>query len=303
MLGARPDGTVEFADGSSVRADVVVAADGVHSRIRDGLDLMRSFKRLPDGATRVLIPRHEEPNSTEYWAGPHRVGVVPCHDDWTYVFLIGPEARRAVRAIPVDRDYWKSLYPHIADVIDRIPDEGRPPSSPRGHLHELGVGPRGAPRRCRARPAAELRPGSGRGVCRRLGAGAYAGRPWPVLAQPARLGATRPPLDRHGPAVDDPLSHVGYRGRRRRYGHGPNVPLAVGDAVDGEALGILVAGARGPPGSLKPTWSRRRAIDPLTLTAGQCEARRTRDARRQRSRRDTRSPDSAMSRRAHRAGP
>lgn len=122
-LGASPDGTVEFVDGSSIRADVVVAADGVHSRIRDGLDLMQSYKRLPDGATRVLIPRQEEAISTEYWAGPHRVGVVPCHDDWTYVFLIGPEARPEVRAIPVDREYWKSLYPHMAEVFDRIPDE------------------------------------------------------------------------------------------------------------------------------------------------------------------------------------
>lgn len=120
-LAARPDGTVEFADGSSVRADVVVAADGIHSRIRDGLDLTRSYRRLPDGATRLLIPRREDPVSTEYWAGPHRVGVVPCHDDWTYVFLIGPENRREARQIPVDREYWKSLYPHIADVFDRIP--------------------------------------------------------------------------------------------------------------------------------------------------------------------------------------
>lgn len=120
-LGARPDGTIEFADGSSIRADVVVAADGVHSRIRDGLDLLQSYKRLPDGATRVLIPRREEPRSTEYWAGPHRVGVVPCHDDWTYVFMIGPEARSQVRTIPVDREYWTSLYPHLADVFDRIP--------------------------------------------------------------------------------------------------------------------------------------------------------------------------------------
>ncbi len=122
-VAARPDGTVEFADGSTVRADVVVAADGVHSRIREGLDLTQSYRRLPDGATRVLIPRQEEPYSTEYWAGPHRVGVVPCHSDWTYVFLIGPEARRQVRAIPVDREYWKGLYPHIADVFDRITDE------------------------------------------------------------------------------------------------------------------------------------------------------------------------------------
>jgi 2-polyprenyl-6-methoxyphenol hydroxylase-like FAD-dependent oxidoreductase len=121
-LGARSDGTVEFADGSSIRADVVIAADGVHSAIRDGLDLLQSYRRLPDGATRVLIPRQEEPIATEYWAGPHRVGVVPCHADWTYVFMIGPEARPQVRAIPVDREYWKSLYPHIADVFDRIPD-------------------------------------------------------------------------------------------------------------------------------------------------------------------------------------
>src|SRR5579862_1204522 len=122
-VAARPDGTVDFADGSALTADVVIAADGVHSRLREGLGLTRSYRRLQDGATRVLVPRQGEIDSNEYWAGPHRVGVVPCHKDWTYMFLIGPENRPQVRAIPVDREYWKALYPHLSGVLDRIPDD------------------------------------------------------------------------------------------------------------------------------------------------------------------------------------
>lgn len=123
VAGARPDGTLLLDDRDPVRADLVIAADGQHSRVRDSLGLTKVSRTLGAGATRLLIPRREEPLSTEYWAGNRRVGVAPCSADTSYVFMIGPERDpRAIR-VPVDRDYWTGVLPHLADVFERITDD------------------------------------------------------------------------------------------------------------------------------------------------------------------------------------
>lgn len=124
VTGARPDGTLLLDGRDPVRADLVVAADGVNSAIRSSLGLTRTHRVLPTGATRLLVKREETDNvSTEYWAGPMRLGVAPCSDDLTYLFLIGPEKDARATAIPVDRDYWAARLPHLADVISRITDD------------------------------------------------------------------------------------------------------------------------------------------------------------------------------------
>jgi 2-polyprenyl-6-methoxyphenol hydroxylase-like FAD-dependent oxidoreductase len=123
VTGARPDGTLLFDGREPVRADVVIASDGRHSRVRESLGLTRVSRTLGSGATRLLIPRQEEPLSTEYWAGSRRVGVAPCSADSSYVFIIGPEKDPRTVGIPVDRDYWTSIMPNLAGVFERITDD------------------------------------------------------------------------------------------------------------------------------------------------------------------------------------
>lgn len=127
VTGALPDGTLLLegrgpgGTAGSVRSDVVLAADGANSRIRDYLGLTRTNRTLPSGATRLLIPREEADNvSTEYWAGSRRVGIAPCSAATSYVFMIGPEKDRRATGIPVDRDYWTAALPHLASVFRRI---------------------------------------------------------------------------------------------------------------------------------------------------------------------------------------
>lgn len=122
VTGATPDGRLMFSDGDSVPADLVVAADGVYSRVRESLGLTKSYRLLQDGATRVLIPRAEEPIGNEYWAGNRRIGIAPCSKDLSYVFLIGPENNPRCGAVPIDHEYWSAAFPHLADMIDRIKD-------------------------------------------------------------------------------------------------------------------------------------------------------------------------------------
>jgi 2-polyprenyl-6-methoxyphenol hydroxylase-like FAD-dependent oxidoreductase len=124
VTGARPDGTLLIDGGAPVRADLVIAADGRGSLIRESLGLTRVNKTLGSGATRLLIPREERDLvSTEYWAGSRRVGVVPCSADETYLFIIGPENDPRATRVPLDREYWTTALPRLASVFARIPDD------------------------------------------------------------------------------------------------------------------------------------------------------------------------------------
>jgi 2-polyprenyl-6-methoxyphenol hydroxylase-like FAD-dependent oxidoreductase len=124
VTGARPDGTLLIDGDAPVRADLVIAADGRGSLIRESLGLTRVNKTLGSGATRLLIPREERDLvSTEYWAGSRRVGVVPCSADETYLFIIGPETDPRATRVPLDREYWTTALPRLASVFARIPDD------------------------------------------------------------------------------------------------------------------------------------------------------------------------------------
>ena len=129
VTGATPDGEITFARGGRAKADLVIGADGVNSAVRDWVGLTKANEKLPDGAIRLLIPRIEADRgglSTEYWSVACRAGVVPCSPDHVYVFLIGPQRDSPVSQVPVDRAYWRSQFPQISDVINRIPpDVGR----------------------------------------------------------------------------------------------------------------------------------------------------------------------------------
>lgn len=116
VAGASPDGRLHLSDGTEVKADLVIGADGINSRVRDSLDLLRAKIGLGDGATRVIVPRgNDEAYSTEYWSGKHRVGVAPTSPDWTYMFIIGPERFERATRLPLDVAYWSRLFPHLED--------------------------------------------------------------------------------------------------------------------------------------------------------------------------------------------
>lgn len=130
-LAAGPDGRLEFADGFGERADLVIGADGVHSRVRDSLRLASSIVDLQDGCGRHLIPRRaDDPahRTIEVWNGGRRLGVAPASSDAVYVFLCCPSADvGGRRQQPFDADEWLRTHPGYASQLRRIPrhPEGR----------------------------------------------------------------------------------------------------------------------------------------------------------------------------------
>jgi 2-polyprenyl-6-methoxyphenol hydroxylase-like FAD-dependent oxidoreductase len=127
VSGATADGKLLFADGTSVGADLIIGTDGVHSRVRDSLNLVRSIRNLEDGCGRHLIARNDDDGvgrNIEEWHGGRRIGLVPAGPDSTYVFLCCPARDTAGRRQqPFDRATWLSDFPDFQSQLDRIPSE------------------------------------------------------------------------------------------------------------------------------------------------------------------------------------
>jgi 2-polyprenyl-6-methoxyphenol hydroxylase-like FAD-dependent oxidoreductase len=123
-VAATPEGRLTFLETARpVEADLVVGADGVASSIRQSLGLGVAVKTLPEGATRLLVPRQpgERGNlSVEYWGGRNRLLVTPCSPDDLYLALMAPEADSAASAVPVDIDRWAECFPGHENLLRRI---------------------------------------------------------------------------------------------------------------------------------------------------------------------------------------
>ncbi len=130
--GATSDGQLNLANGRSVKADLIIGADGSNSVLRSSLGLLSKRKYLVDGCTRLLIEKTQEERAPsdgaktiEYWSGTRRVLYTPCSDTEIYVALTMLDDDVAAKAVPVHKDDWKRWFPHLGPLIDRIGQQGR----------------------------------------------------------------------------------------------------------------------------------------------------------------------------------
>jgi len=132
VAGASAAGELVLADGRRLRADLVIAADGSNSRVRDEFGLLAQRRLLPDGAIRLLIGktdeerRSEDGNKTvEYWSGSRRLLYTPCSDTDVYIALTMLDTDLAARAVPLDRAEWTRSFPQLCALIARLGDDAR----------------------------------------------------------------------------------------------------------------------------------------------------------------------------------
>ncbi|OVZ55254.1 monooxygenase [Pigmentiphaga sp. NML080357] len=145
VMSATPRGEILLASGERATADLVIAADGVNSRIRDGLGLLKSRVSLGDGAIRVLMPRHGDAVDSadeivEHWSGKRRLLYVPCGKPWLYLALTTLVADTAGHALPLDRQAWGASFPHLRPLLERIGTLGRWDPFETIHLHRWSSG-------------------------------------------------------------------------------------------------------------------------------------------------------------------
>lgn len=127
-VAARPEGVLVLESGEECPADLVVAADGAYSRLRESILGTRWMDFGIEAGIRMLIDHREgDPQEviTEYWQGPWRLLYNPCTDGQNYIFLSAPIDDERGRRIPVDRAFWTEKFPDAADLIARFAEAGR----------------------------------------------------------------------------------------------------------------------------------------------------------------------------------
>ena len=127
-VSVRPEGVLVLQSGEERRADLIVAADGVYSRLRESLYATRLLDYGIEAGIRMLI-KHQSGDSediiTEYWNGPWRLLYNPCTDGENYIFLSAPIEDERGRKIPIDRDFWRETFPLQADLVNCFREDGR----------------------------------------------------------------------------------------------------------------------------------------------------------------------------------
>ena len=135
VVGAEPVGVLLTADGGEHTADLVVGADGVHSRVRDSLGLQKERNTGTLGLVRVLAPRCLDELGAgrwdrviDFWNLPHRslrILYVPCNAHDLYLAMMAPVEDEEATAVPVRTDIWVPAFPQLEPAIRRVSAEGR----------------------------------------------------------------------------------------------------------------------------------------------------------------------------------
>jgi 2-polyprenyl-6-methoxyphenol hydroxylase-like FAD-dependent oxidoreductase len=116
------EGVLELSDGRVLKADLVVAADGYRSALRDQLGVGARSWELRTSVNRHFLPdRTLTPDAmtVQYWSGQRRVGIAPCGAQ-TYVYTNFPSRLRAAAALPLDLEDWGRAFPALHEELRLI---------------------------------------------------------------------------------------------------------------------------------------------------------------------------------------
>lgn len=131
-VAADATGVLHTADGRRYEADLVIGADGVKSKVRDSLGLLKDRSRYAQGVIRLLVPRGPADLATgadhviNFWSPTYRVLYVPCNATELYILLSAHYTDEAATALPVRKPLWNAAFPSLAAIFARIRgDQGR----------------------------------------------------------------------------------------------------------------------------------------------------------------------------------
>ncbi|WNG87811.1 NAD(P)/FAD-dependent oxidoreductase [Mycobacterium sp. ITM-2016-00317] len=127
-VGLSASGELEMADGERRKADLVVAADGAYSRLRESISATSWMDYGVEAGIRMMIDRNDDdPEDTiiEYWGGHRRLLYNPCTDGQDYIFLSAPVSDERASVMPVDRELWAGAFPVAAPLVERFAEASR----------------------------------------------------------------------------------------------------------------------------------------------------------------------------------
>ena len=146
VKAAAPAGVVTLEGGQKLAADLVVAADGVNSTIRDAHCLLDRRIWGRDCGVRINIPRRSEEIAAddrdgtvmiEAWADKRRVLYCPVTNNEYYVLLTCTTADVSAATCPIDPDVWARSFPTMRSLFVRMRDDADWPQSHWAHFQTI----------------------------------------------------------------------------------------------------------------------------------------------------------------------
>jgi 2-polyprenyl-6-methoxyphenol hydroxylase-like FAD-dependent oxidoreductase len=131
VVSADPQGAIVLEDGGRLEADLVIAADGINSQIRDQLGLLKKRIWGRDCGVRINIPRQPSEIAAdaqgtvmiEAWADKRRVLYCPVSKREFYVLLTCTTRDPAANVSPIHPDVWADSFPFMRELFVRMRDQ------------------------------------------------------------------------------------------------------------------------------------------------------------------------------------
>jgi len=111
---------VEFSDGSNRFYDLVIGADGIHSRTRQHLAPKSRLRYSGYTAWRFMIESRPEDRAMEMWGRGHRLGIVPLSGGETYVFLVANAQANAESLESFDPARMAQAFSYFGDIAPQV---------------------------------------------------------------------------------------------------------------------------------------------------------------------------------------
>ncbi len=127
IVSAEPSGTATLASGRTLKADLVVGADGVGSNVRDSVGFTVERHKAQDGLIRLIVPRcRRELGPEDFWDNVidfwnfqprvQRILYVPANANDLYLGLMAPYGSEG-SIVPIKLDIWLDMFPFLEPVL------------------------------------------------------------------------------------------------------------------------------------------------------------------------------------------
>jgi 2-polyprenyl-6-methoxyphenol hydroxylase-like FAD-dependent oxidoreductase len=127
-----PDGT------STIRAKIVVGADGAFSKVREALKIPADLYLYPDGYLIAVLESEEPVSESFYYIGAKTIlGLFPATGNKVYIFYMIPkDSMEAVkqRGIPALQETWSRIAPQFAGLFRHLSDWNQTAYMPTGRV-------------------------------------------------------------------------------------------------------------------------------------------------------------------------